>query len=228
MLPLADDEIEVVPFPLDSDEAVRLEDAARWLSPEERERADAFRFPVHRERFIRGRGMVRKVLSEHLNEAPESLRFARGEKGKPFLPNGELHFNLSHSEQYAVFAVSPIASIGIDIERFDRKVDVEGLSRRCFRPSECERIEGRSGDRKVRAFFWTWTAKEARMKATGEGFGLEPKKIEILFGEELPEHCLHPVDPKIYLNAVEIPGWQVACTLAAIQPFRYRVRPVGV
>ncbi|MDF1861127.1 MAG: 4'-phosphopantetheinyl transferase superfamily protein [Verrucomicrobiales bacterium] len=224
MLPLAADEIEVVPFLLDTDDSVSLSEAESWLSPGEQERAAAFRFPVHRDRYIRGRGMVRKVLSEHTGEAPGSFGFSLGERGKPYLQEGELHFNLSHSEEYAVFAVSKLPSVGIDIERFDRKVDVPGLSKRCFRPSETERIERMTGEEKIRAFFWTWTAKEARMKATGEGFGLEPKKIEISFGEEHPEDCLHPIDPKVYLNAVSLPGWQVACTLAATHPFRVRLR----
>lgn len=226
MLPLAHDEIEVVPFLLDTDDAIRLGDAERWIDGEERERAAAFKFPIHRDRFVRGRGMLRQVLFQHLGDAPESFRFSYGERGKPFLEGEEFHFNLSHSEGLAVLAVSRLPSVGIDIERFDREVDVPGLSRRCFRPSEVERIEKAEGEQKVRAFFWTWTAKEARMKATGEGFGLEPQKIEIKFEDELPEYCLHPVDPKAYLNAVGIAGWNVACTVAATSPFRVRVRNV--
>lgn len=226
MFPLAHDEIEVVPFLLDSDEGVSLVEAEKWIDEEERERAAAFKFPVHRDRFVRGRGMLRLVLSRHIGDDPDSFHFSYGEKGKPFVPGSDMHFNLSHSEEYAAIAVSRLPSVGIDIERFDRKVDIPGLSRRCFRPKEVERIEAAEGARQVRAFFWTWTAKEARMKATGEGFGLEPQKIEIEFADELPDNCLHPVDPKAYLNAVDIPGWDVACTVAATSPFRVRVREV--
>lgn len=224
MLSLAHDEIEVVPFLLDTDESIRLSDAEKWIDEEECERAAAFKFPIHRDRYVRGRGMLRLTLSEHMDCAPESFGFSYGDKGKPFLQGADFHFNLSHSDKFAAVAVSRLPSVGIDIERFDREVDIAGLSRRCFRPNEVKRIQNANGDRKARAFFWTWTAKEARMKATGEGFGLEPQKIEIEFADELPENCLQPVDPKAYLNAVDIPGWQVACTVAATSPFRVRVR----
>ena len=99
MLPLAADEIEVVPFLLDTDDSVSLSEAESWLSPDEQERAAAFRFPVHRDRYVRGRGMVRKVLSEHTGEPPGSFDFSLGQRGKPYLHEGVFHFNLSHSSK---------------------------------------------------------------------------------------------------------------------------------
>ncbi|MEM7602621.1 MAG: 4'-phosphopantetheinyl transferase superfamily protein, partial [Verrucomicrobiota bacterium] len=192
MIPLSRNEIEVTGFDLDDEEALPLNLARSWLSNDESERAEAFKFPVHQDRYIRGRGMVRKCLSAHLNLAPHDLHFVIGEKGKPYLAENELHFNLSHSEEKAALAISRLPSIGVDIEQFSRKVDIPALSRRCFRPSEIKRLEGLEDEALQRAFFWTWTAKEARMKATGEGFGLEPGKIEISFDGEWPDRCLAP------------------------------------
>jgi 4'-phosphopantetheinyl transferase len=224
MLELADDEIEVIPFLLDENDAIPLSEAEAWLSGDERERAAAFRFQVHRERYIRGRGMMRRCLAEHLGRPPGTLEFFTGERGKPHLAGEELHFNLSHSEDHAALAISRLPSVGIDVERFDREVDIDGLSRRCFRQSECERLRLLDPDEKQRAFFWTWTAKEARMKATGEGFGLEPQKIEISFRGEWPEICLEPESPRAFVAPVVFPGRPVACTVAATSPFRVRVR----
>jgi 4'-phosphopantetheinyl transferase len=156
--------------------------------------------------------------------APGLIELVTEERGKPHLRSGELHFNLSHSEGSAVLAISQIPSIGIDIECFDRAIDVEGLSRRCFRPRERRRFAEMSEEEKQRAFFWTWTAKEARMKATGEGFRLEPQRIEIAFAGEWPEYCLEPSTPLAYVRPVVLPGLAAACTVAAMSPFEVRLR----
>ena len=225
MIPLSENEVEVRGFHLDSDGDISLELASSLLSADERERAQAFRFPVHQDRYIRGRGMVRQCLAEHLQQDPKTLVFELEDRGKPFLKNNELYFNLSHSEEKAALAISRLPSLGIDIEQFDREVDIPALSRRCFRESEIKRLDGLEGDELQRAFFWTWTAKEARMKATGEGFGLEPGKIEISFDGEWPDRCLAPIDPIVYVSAVRFEGFRAACTVAATSPFELRVVP---
>jgi len=216
---LAADEIEVTSFALDDEALLPLDLAFQWLDEAERERAASFHFDEHRERYIRGRAMLRKLLSRHVGTSPSGLRFRVGERGKPDLPGAGVHFNLSHSNDRAAVAISRLPSVGIDIECFDRKVDVEGLSRRCFRPSECERLARLAGDERTRGFFWTWTAKEARMKATGEGFGLEPQRIEIAFSGALPRLCLEPRSPPAYVAPVRMPGVEVACTVASLSRF---------
>lgn len=227
MIPLAENEIEVRGFCLDDDRDISLDVARSFLNEEEKERAGAFRFPALQDRYIRGRGMVRRCLGAHLHRDPADLKFVLGDKGKPYLENDELHFNLSHSEEKAALAISQIPAVGIDIEQFGREVDIPALSRRCFRESEIKRLEGLTGEDLQRAFFWTWTAKEARMKVTGEGFGLEPGKIEISFDGEWPHRCLAPLDPRVYVSAVRIPGFHSACTVAATHPFELRIVPPG-
>ncbi len=196
-----------------------LDLANSWLNQEERARAERFRFPVHRERFIRGRGMLRRLLAAYLETDPAAITFEIGEKGKPYLPGSAIHFNLSHSEGRAVLAVSRLPSIGIDIECFDRRVNVDGLSRRCFRESEISGLLELPEEEKRRAFFWIWTAKEARMKATGEGFSLEPQCIEINFVNGFPHACLEPCFPAAHVAPVFLPGGDAACTVAALSPF---------
>ncbi|MEM9281340.1 MAG: 4'-phosphopantetheinyl transferase superfamily protein [Verrucomicrobiota bacterium] len=221
--PLESDEVRVFAFGLDDEEALPLEIGRSWLSIDELERAGAFRFENLQDRFIRGRAVVRKILGQYLDKEPSELRFKLGEKGKPHLADSSLHFNLSHSLDRGVLAVSSLPSIGIDLEYFKREVNVEALSRRCFRDSEIQRIDRLNDEERKRAFFWTWTAKEARMKATGEGFGLEPQRIEIEFDGHLPKVCLEPVDPSSFVAPVVFPDEAVACTVAATQPFRIKV-----
>ena len=218
------DVIDVFPFSIEDDSSITVGKASEFLSADEAERAASFRFSVHRDRYVRGRGKMRSVLSQYLDEDPKTLPLKIDALGKPFLEDFRIHFNLSHSEDLAVLAVSEIPSIGIDIEQFSREVDIEGLGRRCFTEKENERIEKLAAEEKVRAFFWTWTAKEARMKATGEGFRLEPKRIEIAFSGEYPEKCLAPREPSAYVKGVDLPKFEAACTVAALRPFSIELR----
>ncbi|NLT70399.1 MAG: 4'-phosphopantetheinyl transferase superfamily protein [Verrucomicrobiaceae bacterium] len=213
-------EIVVTPFRLDETSSLSLELARSWLNEEERARADRFKFGIHRDRFTRGRGVLRHLLAASLGKRPESLVFATGERGKPYLPGTDLHFNLSHSEDRAVLALSRLECVGIDLERYDRSVDIDGLSRRCFRESEIARFEGMDEAEKRRAFFWIWTAKEARMKATGEGFHLEPRRIEVAFSKGLPSRYLAPDHPPAYVRPAVLPGDETACSVAALAPFQ--------
>jgi 4'-phosphopantetheinyl transferase len=210
--------IEVTLFPLDDDSAMPLDLARSWLGGEEAARAASFRFDVHRDRYIRGRGMMRGLLARRLGVDPGSLVFDLGAKGKPRLQGHPLGFNLSHSEGAAAFALGDLADLGVDIERYDRTVDVGGLARRCFRDNEIAWMHTFPEDEKHRAFFRIWTAKEARMKATGEGFSLEPKRIELAFEHGFPVRCLEPATPAAHL-ATLAPD-EAACTVVALAPFR--------
>ena len=225
---LAPNEIRVSSFWLDNEDHLPLENLRPWLSAHEVGRAESFHFQNHRDRYVRGRAVTRLILAIHLGCAPSDLEFRNGEHGKPQLAGEELYFNLSHSLDRAVIAVSRLPRVGIDIECFSREVDVDGLSRRCFRDVEIARYEGMTPEQKNRAFFWTWTAKEARMKATGEGFSLEPQRIEIRFDGEVPVECIEPTIPRAYVAPVNFSDGLVACTVACTQSFRVRLEEKAV
>lgn len=210
--------VEVTIFPLDEEPAMPLALARSWLHPDEAARAAGFRFDTHRDRYVRGRGMMRALLARRLGADPAALVFAVGEKGKPRLADGALAFNLSHSEGTAALALGEVSSLGIDLERYDRGVDVEGLARRCFRESEIAWMRSFPERERHLAFFRIWTAKEARMKATGEGFSLEPKRIEISFESGCPARCLEPAAPAAHLATLPLPD--AACAVVALAPFR--------
>lgn len=221
--------IEVTPFSLDEDDVLPLALARSWLSEAELARAASFRFDIHRDRFVRGRGMMRALLARRLGADPASLEFSLGEKGKPSLVGDPTGFNLSHSEGTAVLAIGGVDSIGVDVEGYDRRVDHAGLARRCFRASEIAWMEDfPPGDRHL-AFFRIWTAKEARMKASGEGFHLSPQRIELAFDEGYPVRCFEPAEPAALLRSIPLPDHGAVCALVAFASFEVRlVDPVGL
>ncbi len=146
---------------------------AQTLSADERARAERFRFPRDRDRFIVSRGTLRTLLGRYLKLSPDRVQFRYGDKGKPALAEPlagvGLEFNLSHSEDLMVCAIADQQPIGIDLEYLRPVADLENLTQRFFTPREHAAIHAFKGDRCLRSFFQHWTCKEAVLKATGNG-----------------------------------------------------------
>lgn len=61
------------------------------------------------------------------------------------------------------------ANVGIDIERIRTVEHADGLARRFLTPGEAEAVERSTGESKSLMFLKTWSAKEAALKAIGQG-----------------------------------------------------------
>ena len=167
-----------------------LASGAGYLSPDERERADRFRFEVHRNRFIVGRGMLRAILGRYGDVPPERLRFNYGPNGKPELitpgevtrrPGGVLHFNLAHSEAVGVLAVTQTGPVGVDVEQVRRLPDFKELVGQFFSGREAAEFSRLPWEQQPTAFFNLWTRKEALLKAMGEGIAHSLNRVEVSF-----------------------------------------------
>ena len=148
-------------------DAIDVEAVSPVLSPDERARAARFRFDIHRDRYIAGRGAMRTVLGWVLGAKPESLEFNYGEHGKPELKH--LHFNLSHSDHWALLGLTRAAPVGVDVERINPDRSNPGIAVRFFAPQEIAELSALAGDAYADAFFQIWARKEAVLKAAGTG-----------------------------------------------------------
>lgn len=185
-----------------------LEDLTRILSEDELVRAKRFHFKQHRQRFIAARGILRNILGGYLNIEPSKIRFGYEQRGKPFLDEScnknNLSFNVSHSEDFALYAVSLNNSIGVDLEFISSTTDVVSLAQRFFSPSEFAVIESAPQEQQQQLFFRYWTCKEAYLKATGTGLK-DLQKVEISLTPQQPAR----------LNIVNSGEW----SLLEMQPF---------
>ena len=127
------------------------------LLPEEEARAAKFRFDRDRCRWRRARSALRSILSEYLNAAPLSFRFTEGPHGKPSV-KGAAEFSLSHSDEWAMIAVTAGVPVGIDLERVRADVDIARLLHRIGETPTAGPVE---------ELFQIWTRREARTKAVG-------------------------------------------------------------
>ena len=140
------------------------------LSDDEQARADRFHFQQDRHRFVVARCFLRETLGKYLDADPASLRFTAGPNGKPSLAkNNELRFNLSHSGEIVVVAVTAEAEIGVDVEKIRSGVSFDAIAGRYFHPNEARALLSLPNDEKAREFFVIWTRIEARLKALGLG-----------------------------------------------------------
>ena len=167
MLPAAD-EVHLWVIALDTGS---YETARRFAATTvtERERASRFRRPGDAERYLSAHGALRMVLSDALACDPHALRFGTKSDGKPFLEDGPLEFNLSHSGNVALIAVSLARQVGVDVEQLRPLPDLDALAARVCNDRELAVLAGLAQAVRERAFFALWTRKEALAKATGEG-----------------------------------------------------------
>lgn len=104
---------------------------------------------------------------------------ARAEGGKPYFPEyPERYFNLSHSGEFALCALSD-APVGADIEVIRPRK--EGLPAYTFKGTDYERYLTLGGD--WDAFYTLWTEVESIIKYTGDG-------LKAYRRAELPEGCV--------------------------------------
>lgn len=137
------------------------------LSPEEKRRAQKFIKQEDANRYALCRGLLRQILSDHLDQPAETLRFSQNENGKPFLADGGPAFNISHSRDRLLIAVSPDRDVGVDIEFRRSDVSMAAISKRWF--SEEEQAFFQGSETPLTAFFDIWAKKEAYVKALGTG-----------------------------------------------------------
>ncbi|MBX2982653.1 MAG: 4'-phosphopantetheinyl transferase superfamily protein [Flavobacteriales bacterium] len=136
------------------------------LNEEELARAERFRFPKDRNRYILGHGLLRETLGVHLGRSAKDLELLRGEFGKPFLEGHPVHFNLSDTKDAVLLALSH-HPIGADIETMNRHTDHERVAEHYFTPTEIASIADAADGK--RRFLELWTRKEAVLKASGVG-----------------------------------------------------------
>jgi 4'-phosphopantetheinyl transferase len=157
-----------------------LPQCEQLLDPEERIRAARFHFERDRHAFVMRRAALRCLLAEELGLQPAQVRFQLGSHGKPALVGEpELHFNVSHSGQLALFGMAQRHPLGVDVEEARLKPDLIALADRILTAAEMQEFRALSANDQLSAFYQYWTRKEAVVKALGLGLSLEPDQVQV-------------------------------------------------
>jgi len=178
---------------------VRVELAAS-LAPAEVQRWEALRLPLDQERFLRGRGALRRLVGAWRGEPPEAVPIGAGAHGKPCCAGGP-EFNLSHSGDLILLALDGQRPVGVDVEQWRPGLAWRPIARRVLPPAEWQALEARwppldmgagamdataaaaaaEAERQgAEAFLAAWCRLEARLKAQGLGLaGLQQAEAAV-------------------------------------------------
>ena len=176
--PLPSGHVHVWQFSLKVDRFA-LEACESILSTDERQRAERYARPELRRRFVVARATLRKLLGAYGGRPADRLRFAYGPAGKPELcendgGGGGWNFNVSHSSDWTLIAVSPGgvggSAVGVDLEKV-QPLDYEAIGRGVLGESDMAALNQAPASVKADVFFRLWVRHEARAKALGVGLG---------------------------------------------------------
>lgn len=160
-----------------------------YLPKSEKEIANRFRFPINQYQYVLCRGLLRKTLSNFLEINPQTIIFNYNEYGKPFLDptlGSKIEFNLSHSGDMMILAISENGRIGIDIERVRTSPEFIEIARQFFSNAEYLQLSQFDSVKQSEWFLKLWTIREAFVKCIGVGlqFPLEKINLQDLFEEK--------------------------------------------
>lgn len=179
---LSPDEIHVFLYQLGLFDSKEMK---QYLSADECQRADRLKIEQKREQFIITRSLLRLMLSRSLDTAPEDIGFSYEEHGKPVLKDHMSHksieFNISHSGDYALVAITLDHKVGVDIEQINPRTEFQSLANRFFSEKERTELLGLNHEQQCDAFYRIWARKESFIKATGQGiaFGLDKFSVPV-------------------------------------------------
>ncbi len=178
------------------------------LSNDEHERAGRFQFEHLRRSFIVARGVLRSILAGYKNCKPGDIQFEYAKTGKPLLSKQagpvEFCFNLSHSGDLVVIAVTLGRQIGIDIEHIRPIREMKEIAERTFSQAENQQLETVPEEQKLKAFFNCWTRKEAFIKAIGDGISFPLDQFVVSLTPDEPAKLV-----SVYGSAQKAAGWSM-------------------
>ncbi|WP_132256106.1 4'-phosphopantetheinyl transferase family protein [Methylobacterium segetis] len=193
-----------------------LAGCAAILSAEERARAARFLRPPDRTRHVASHAALRVILGRACGRAPKNLAFTARPGGKPALADAAgLDFNLSHSGERALVALSPAGRIGVDVEVLRPMPDLGRVARTYFAPDEAAALAALPDSERLFAFMACWTRKEAFVKALGAGLAMPLSRFSVSL----------PPAPAALLRQEGKPG---AWTLGHLEPGAGTVGAVAV
>jgi 4'-phosphopantetheinyl transferase len=179
---ISDQEVHVWTIAL-SNRVVSADVIKSVLSFSELRKIDEFNVVSDKDRYAYYRGLLRLILSKYLSTQPENIIININEKGKPFINDSDIKFNVSHKGDFAVIAVVKNSEVGIDVENLDNNIDYFRLIERFFTNEEKMNFTKLRPSSQRTLFFRIWTMKEAFVKALGQDMVKFFNRFSVRFSE---------------------------------------------
>ncbi len=196
-------------FVLPLTQAAALGDDAARRFPRRAAKAERLRRPQNKLHCLGAGALLGYALP---NVREEQIK--QNEHGKPYVPDLRTQFNLSHSGDYIVLAMSD-GLVGVDVQRLEPSSG--GVAQRCFTEEELRWYQ--MDDRR---FFTLWTLKESVAKALGKGLQLPFNSFSVL--PMLDGQSITVQELTLYGQAQLLPGHALA--VCSTEPFDKIIEPV--
>jgi len=151
------------------------------LSDQEIKRLDRLKIHSKKDEFLSSRGILRIILALYTGKDPDRIQLGSTSAGKPILPGSPIEFNVSHSRDMFVCGISVKSKIGLDIQEVYSISSLDKIVNNYLSPAEYQYLENLpSSDMRQDHFFAIWTAKEAYLKAVGDGIKENFNQVSII------------------------------------------------
>lgn len=163
-------------------------DLSTFLNTKELNRAQRYYKELDQNRFIIYRSILKLLLAAYTKLDVKNVYLDYQFNKKPYLTSHPwLYFNISHSEDFAVIAISR-KKVGLDIEYLSEDFEFTNFVPDVFEDNEILTIQ--NAVNKKKAFYTSWTRKEAFVKALGKGIDEDFKYIPSLEGQHILDFAL--------------------------------------
>lgn len=148
--------------------------------------------------------------------------FIEKKNRKPYLKNRKIFFNLSHSENKVLCAISS-DEIGCDIEKI-KDIDLM-IAKRFFYDEEYALLQSKSSKQEqTELFYRLWTLKESFMKVTGLGFHLPLNQFCIIIKNDKIDVRQNVNKKKYYFSEFNIfDDYKISCCQNNNLPIRIKI-----
>jgi 4'-phosphopantetheinyl transferase len=154
---------------------IQYDSIIRLLPARMEQQASRFKFWKDAQAYMFGKLLTLRGLINYGYDLSVLKNIEYNAFGKPFLPDSEINFNVSHSGHYVICCLARQLKIGIDIEMI-KPLDLSDFQT-VLTTEELSDISETS-DSTVE-LLKLWTIKEAVVKADGRGFSLPLQKIQL-------------------------------------------------
>jgi len=195
------------------------------LNSEEKERAVRFISETLTSRYTIAQGAMRLILSYYLQIKPRDVSYRFGPYKKPYLKEGlsNLQFNLTHSQDLALVAISRDDEVGIDLEKINPQTLEKNLVNAFLTVNELATFHTLSKEKQLEAFFSAWTHKEALLKLLGVGLYKEMRELEVPLVPTPTPHTVDAGGKRMYITSCYVTDEYLTAIASYKQDFIVRL-----
>lgn len=163
------------------------EDERRRLLGRQFARYTKISHPEVRRNFLASRLLLKYAAAEAVGAGPEQVELAYRLGGRPYVRGcDQIDITLSHTVQLVVVGIATRGTIGVDVERADRRMYETGIAEDVCTPHERATLAALPEEHRNAALVRLWTLKEAYSKAIGQGMSFPFDEFGFAAGDPRP------------------------------------------